>query len=320
MAFLLQQDVYMRCERWFFEKKAGVIALCVGIAVLMAIGCTTKRDRLADSTLVVSVEPSFVSLSTGTPQRFAVLARSAGAADVTITPTWSLSAAALGTIAVPETGASVLFVSGAASGSGKIYADYHGVRGEATIQVVPPVTGGSGGGGTIYGIYSETYTEPTYMAIRFDTANPPDTHGGYIGAWGSGVLATATGLGEYSDGVKSIKCSIGGTIGGWWMQFGYDGATNTAVATDMSTYAGGKLKFDVRSTKDISIKVEWSGGSAEKTLSSLGVALDDNWHSVEIPLSSFSGIVYTAITIPAGFHAGTTTSFSYYIDNVRWEY
>jgi len=51
----------------------------------------------------------------------------------------------------------------------------------------------------------------------------------------------------------------------------------------------------------------------------LGIPLDNNWHSVSIPLSSFTGVDLTTIRIPMGVSSDTDTSFTYYVDNARWK-
>lgn len=172
----------------------------------------------------------------------------------------------------------------------------------------------------IYGLFSETYARPTYAGIKLDTNNPPDTDGGWLGAWGSAALSDGTGATEKSEGSKGLKCAVasGTGGGGWWIQFGYDGVGNTQRSKDMSAFGAGYIRFDIRTPVDVQIKLESTTGTKLFWVSTKGVALDDAWHSVAIPIADFIGLDLTNITVPAGFHA-TSNGFTYYVDNVRWE-
>jgi len=176
-----------------------------------------------------------------------------------------------------------------------------------------------------YGLYSETYS-----GMKHDVSNPPDPDGGYIGTWVydySIQLSSATATGEFTDGEQSLKAVVTGAGdggAGWYIQFGYPAGPTSQVATDMSDYSNGYLKFDVKTNGEILVKIEWyisptQKGSQQSYLNgNLGVPLDNDWHSVSVPLSYIDVNDLKNIMVPAGFHAVDMGSVTYYIDNVRW--
>jgi hypothetical protein len=232
-------------------------------------------------------------------------------AEETTAPAWSVENN-LGTFD-PATGKETVFTAGKTPGTGRIYATYGCVRGETTVTVgngsgtttTNTGTGGGCGGGTtsgwFYGLFSETFVVP---GILLDTDSSRFEGGGCIGVWPDGnntLLAEATQPGEMSEGTKALKCTVG-ILGGWWIQFGSDDLPGLSekdiiAARDMSSFANGSLKFDVRSSKDVLIKVSWGRGdplpNAYYTLRELGVPCDGQWHSVSVPLSRFTGIDFS---------------------------
>lgn len=299
------------------KMKNHQIILLLTSVFLLASACQ-KRDRLLTDTLVVGIEPSSPQvLLVGGTLSLKSLARSPKSENVAIKPKWTVTNN-LGTFSVAEGAETVFTADPALAGTGKIKATYGTVTAELDLTISATLTS------NVFGFYSETYVAPNYSALKYDTANPGDVKGGCMGAWGGATLSAGTGAGESTEGAQGLKCTIGGAAGGWWIQFGSDNtagfAGDTQVATDMSAFTGGNIKFDVKTTKEISIKLEWTGGNKElKLITDLGIPADGAWHSVTIPLSSFTGVDLTKIKIPAGFHSLTNTGYVYYIDNVRWE-
>jgi hypothetical protein len=166
-------------------------------------------------------------------------------------------------------------------------------------------------GNATYGVYTETYE-----GIKYGVANPGDVDGGYIGAGGVAIGNTSDDVVVSTEGSKCLKAIVNGN-GGWWSQFGDVGQ----VETDMSAYSGGSIDFMVKTSTDIIIKLEWTGGSNEKKINAdLGVPLDNYWHHVSTSLASFTGIDLQKIKVPAGFHTvWDTTQGTYWIDNVAWK-
>lgn len=178
-------------------------------------------------------------------------------------------------------------------------------------------------GNATYGIYSETYE-----GLKIDPKdNPSDVEGGALCVWGDPKTKMPLLSDDHinvAEGGKSLKVDVlAGSNGGCWFQFGYDGASNPRVPTDMSAYSGGTLEFWIKTEVGVKIKIEWSGGSCEKLINDdLGIPLDNAWHYVSIPLSSFENINLSSIVSPAGFHAFYIVSpntRTFWIDNVVWK-
>ncbi|MHB9154845.1 MAG: hypothetical protein ACYC5N_04020 [Endomicrobiales bacterium] len=172
---------------------------------------------------------------------------------------------------------------------------------------------------TVYGVYTETYP-----GMKYGTLNPPNGDGAFMGAWGATLIETDVAVS--TEGSNCAKVTVAaGANGGMWMQFGYDGYTNPKVPQNMSAYSGGRIEFMVKTAVEMTVKIEWgaSGASEKRINADLGIPLDNQWHRAQVPLSAFTGIDLTAITIPAGFHALWMASppgyaRTYYIDNVNW--
>jgi hypothetical protein len=167
-------------------------------------------------------------------------------------------------------------------------------------------------GNATYGIYSDTYEGIVYDSNTVE--------GGYMGAWGGAILSSDTT--KFVEGGRSLKvfkpsASAGAGV---WIQFGYDGGSNPKIQTDMSAYSGGSIDFDVCTTNDFLVKLEWgASGNAGLNVSAVGGSLDGNWHHVSIPLSSFNGIDLSHMVIPAGFHiSGAGADKTFWVDNVVW--
>ena len=283
--------------------------------LLFTVFACQKRSKLIADTLVIAVEPSSPQIvAPGAELSLEAFCRNSATNNADISPEWTVQNN-LGSFS-KATGKRTVFTAGNSAGSGKVFVSYQGMTGELAVTVGSAIN-------TIYGLYSDTYTSPLYAALKFDTPNPGDVNGGCMGAWDGATISAGTTAGQYTEGSQGLKCGIGAIPGGWWMQFG---SNNTAgynsdakVPTDMSSYSGGNIKFDAKTSKEITIKVEWTGGSKELRLNAdLSMPLDNDWHSITVPLTNFTGIDLANITIPAGFHT-TNTIFVYYIDNVRWE-
>ena len=293
---------------------------CLCITLVTLASCTTKKDRLAADTLTIAIDPSSFSVSTGTAKTLTAICRSPKSDDVNISPDWTVDPV-IGTLS-SASGKTTEFTAGASVGTAKIRASYSGITAVSDVSItssaVIPIVISQG-----YGIYSETFI---VTMLKFDTANPPDTDGGCMGSYDGvvGNVGSANGANEFTEGIVGLKCSAVGTSGGIWIQFGSDSATgygtDAKVQKDLSVYTGGTLKFDIRTTAEVTIGMEYGAlGTPTKpafTLTSLGYLTDDSWQQVSILLSSFTSDL-TAVQVPVSFFAAAGTVF--YIDNVRLE-
>ncbi|MCX5778427.1 MAG: hypothetical protein NTU66_04330 [Elusimicrobia bacterium] len=173
-------------------------------------------------------------------------------------------------------------------------------------------------GHTVYGLWSETYAGIIFGDVRYSSTTATD---GYLGAWNCFVSTITPG----AEGQYALELDTYGQNGGIFMQFGYNGTdTSPQVPTDMSAYAGGTLQFMAKIYTECGVKIEWTGGSKELLMNAkLGVAMDNQWHQVSVPLSWFTGINLSAITCPADFYsqwlASPPLTRTLYIDNVFWQ-
>lgn len=319
--------------------------------VLFVVACDRKNNPLTSDTTAIAVDPpptQSVALGSSIPLKASA---TSAKGDVSINPTWSVENN-MGTFNPPQ-GKETTFIAGASSGTCKIYATNGRIRGETTVAIGCPATGGSGnsGGGTggtgntggtggsgggcgdcpnarYFGLFSETFIVP---GLLLDTDSSRFANGGCIGVWPDGqqtVVEDGGLFGVTSEGMKSLKCTVG-ISGGWWLQFGSDDQQGLTVkdvmkSKDLSAFASGTLNFDVKTTKDVLIAIKWGDSeplsSAYFTLRELGIPHDNQWHAVSIPISRFPGIDLRKVKVPASFSAAPgCINFTYYVDNVRWE-
>jgi hypothetical protein len=106
----------------------------------------------------------------------------------------------------------------------------------------------------IYGLLSDKYAEPS---LKFDTANPGNPDGGYLGAWGSAKVKGDV-PDTYTDPPSSFKITCIGGWGGVWFQFGFDpdSPPGKAREKDMTDY-GKYLRFDMKSDGEVIVGMEW---------------------------------------------------------------
>ncbi len=178
----------------------------------------------------------------------------------------------------------------------------------------------------IYGLLSDKYSKPS---LKFDMANPGNSDGGYLGAWGSAQVKGGV-PDTYNDPPSSLKVACIGGWGGIWFQFGFDpkGPPGEAKEKDMSLY-GKYLRFDMKSDGEVIVGMEWWDDTAKnkdsadiKIKQDLNFPTDSKWHSVKIDFTKIKGknfghsINFKKIKLPVSFCGEKVT---FYVDNLRWE-
>ncbi|MCK4533074.1 hypothetical protein KAU39_04755 [bacterium] len=291
------------------------VVLLVSFISLGIFSCS-KKKKLTLSSLVISVVPNPAVVTVDSSQTFTATALRDGA-PVSVDFTWSVNPSTLGTIT-----AEGVFTAGSNSGDGTVVASAQGDSGSAEVIV-------SGGSFNYYGLLSDTYTTPS---IKFDTNNPPDTDGGKLGLWpGAPLPVMESDATTFTEGPASTKFTISSGWAGLWLQFGYPTALGDLIprqGKDMSAYSDAYLKFDVKTSTEVVVSVEWideatgnKDSAAKKINEDLLIAMDDNWHPVSIDLSLLTGslgsINFNKICVPFAFSAEGGTVF--WIDKVRWE-
>lgn len=186
-------------------------------------------------------------------------------------------------------------------------------------------------GNTVYGFYSETFP-----GLMYDQPNPgsaaPD--GARMLLYGSYVLPISTTAPASGDGIEALRIidNGSGSQAGAAMEFG----NPNAVLTDMSAYIGGTCTFVIRANAEVSITITDNHGYAELFLNAnLGMALDNQWHRVTIPLTSAFWGTTKVNGVPTGYLLNFSsvknmafatqwlvsgqTGRTFTIDNVLWQ-
>jgi len=208
------------------RKNLGV-ALCVTalcVAMTFIVSCTKKNDRLVSDTLVISISPQTLYLSTGTAKSLTATCKSAASSNANVLPTWTVDSPTLGTFN-PTQGKTTTFTATSvtsAVGTGKIYATFSNIKASASIVVA---TGAVLGSITI----SPTSVSVSTGGTQALTATCKDTTGAVLNIlpqWtvtpaslgtvsptqGNNVTFTAASQASYA-GSGSIKASFGGISG-----------------------------------------------------------------------------------------------------------
>jgi hypothetical protein len=289
--------------------------IIIGVSLLAAAGCTSKKEQLTASTLTIAIEPASVStLSAGGQIQLTANCRSAKSDNVDIAPTWSVENN-LGTFN-PATGKITVFTAGSGNGAGNIYASYADVR-SAGLSI----TVGSGAPietGSIFTIFNDNFST--------ELAAP----GAFTDDYGLGsTIALAANTSDRSEGTKSFSATYSISSVGW---SGWYVAVAGSAMKNMSAYTGGHLRFDIKSAYDIQIGIRSNNvdsglNPAKKYLSDLSITPDGaHFQSVSIPISLLVGGNTTDLTqmkdmfiaAAVGSQTGAQTNKTFLIDNIRW--
>jgi hypothetical protein len=116
------------------------------------------------------------------------------------------------------------------------------------------------------------------------------------------------------------------------MSFGYNGSEVSGITKDLSVYAGGNLRFDLRAPAGTHIYVKLASSGAPDDCSSGApfceeisidnmVIFDGLFHSISIPLSTFTsgGLDLSQFETLAITAKPVDAAFSFYVDNIRLE-
>ncbi len=285
------------------------IRVLVGIMLVLlpVISCTSRKDRLTSNTMNITIDPCAGQiLGTGTTLSLNAVCRSPSAAAVDIQPEWSVEND-LGTFS-NSSGRATVFTAGPATGSGNIYATYKGVIGQVNIIVK---TANNDIGATT--VYSDTF------ATGLDQP-------GAFWEYGDSILLSTDNTAS-SEGIKSFKAIYtidGAGWAGWYIA--------SLSQKDMSGYASGYLKFDIKSAYDIQIGIRSSNVSsnvnnAKRYVSQYALLDGTSFVPVSIPIADLiagqpstdlTKIEDVFIATAMGSKIGAKTNKSFWIDNIRW--
>jgi len=259
--------------------------------VILFISCS-KRSRLTNSTLILTISPSSATVLPGGTQTFTVSGRSAKTDNPDIDPEWSLSPTTLGKLS-SSSGKTVTFTAGSSEGSGKIIAQEGDVRVEALITVTA---------GSVWKIYNDEGAIATVWT--WDS----------YGEWGVGSSSATfdgnfTGISGIPEGAKCFKTvsDNGNTYAGW-------GIFHDGGVVARTNYSNGHLVFWLNSDAEVKVEIEGPKGTKKsRKISSTGGA----WQQISIPMSDFAGVDFSQIY---GSFSITVESSNktFYVDDVKW--
>ena len=271
-------------------------SICLCVPVLMLVSCTPKKDRLTADTLVIAVDPSTVSLSTGTTKTLTAICKSAASSNVSISPAWTVDSN-LGSFNPPNGKITTFTASSTNVGRGQIHATYSGIIGTAMVSISSMSTNGS---------VSNTYA--TQKIIYSDAGIATDSVALYT--WGTGIFN-----GNYADstapeGSKSFQTVCTGAYAGWGITY----TTNTPI--NLSAFTGGYLDLWIKSSIDIKIEIQDGTGNSYDVNASAYYNLNNTWKEIKIPLTDFAGLSLNSISM--AFDTTIAAPGIFYIDYVRY--
>ena len=140
------------------------------------------------------------------------------------------------------------------------------------------------------------------FSVYSDAGMPSNTN---TFTWGTGSWD-----GNYTgetppEGTKSFR-TVSTSYAGW-------GVFKASGTYNLSTYAGGNLKFWVKSASTLKVEIEAPAGT---TRTQLIASTGGVWQEVSIPINNFTGANLSQVWCPFKVTAEVPTTF--YIDSVRW--
>ncbi len=297
------------------------LSLILSLSLVSMIGCQKKKERLSAPTVTLQISPSVARVTANGQKTFTATVRAPSGAVLNVEPTWTLSSDTLGQI-LPDTGAETIFYAGQGLGvSGTLQAAYNNLT--ATAQIA--IGAETGNPATSYGFYSESLVS----GMQLDVPNASDGgNGGKLGANGTSngsmTLEKETNPALVTEGIESLKATSSGDATSstfFYFSFGYPDAAN--ISNDLSAFNNGSVKFDIKAPagKIIKLKLEWETLQSAIVLISNYTVFDNQFHSVSIPMSAFTGRNLSlcegvAFVVEPPDANGT---FTFYIDNLRFE-
>lgn len=285
-------------------------SVCGILGIMLALilaGCATK-ERMANSTMRISVSPTGTEMLVSATQQFSAQATNAGN-SVSTSVRWSVEGGDTnGTITqtgfytAPSTINHPLSVT--------IKAEQDGVTGTAVIRVSTRSDAEKEFSKKRFYLYQDEYPTIYLDSLPNTTEYLLIESNGYLGVWGATVVEDTS----YAfEGMKSEKITNSTGNGGFYLQFGYPSVT----ARDMSLYANGKLHFAVRlaPSAQMWVKLEWTGGSALVAVTGLA---SDTWEArnMDLTTAQFSGLNLNSLEKVTFVF---TTAAATYVDDIYFK-
>ncbi|MDA7857873.1 hypothetical protein N9A72_00065, partial [bacterium] len=151
-----------------------------------------------------------------------------------------------------------------------------------------------------------------YTDAGIPPPGPPDID---IYTWfapgSAGSVTEITGAGDAPEG-SNYQRTTGSSWAGW-------GVFYISSLNDLSSYAGGELKFYVRTPIDLKVEIQQTGVGGTKVATYIdqhGWDGTNTWQEISIPISTFNTVDLTQIFGAFMITANSATTFD--VDNVRW--
>jgi hypothetical protein len=280
-------------------RKYLLLLLCLSMAAVSA--CTSKKDRLTADTLVISIDPSSVSVSTGAAKNLTAICKSAKLNNVDITPAWTVDSG-LGTFN-PTSGKTTTFTAGTAVGTGKIYATYSGVIGSVNVTVTSTTVSGSSAGSNSYvAIRNVKYIGGGPDKTIYAWTNP----GGGLASGYDMSVADSLGLSNWlteTGGIMEMYYPTSPTWGAIFISSGTGALVGSRAFDDLSAYTS--ISFEVQGKSGgerLWVGIKDKNQLDDGTETKIQVAgITTSWQTKTYTLTSFTGCDLTKIYIPAEF-------------------
>jgi hypothetical protein len=287
--------------------------LVILVSIFILSACSNK-DRLANSTLLISVLPSGTPVVVDHTQQFTANMKNAKGEIITGKVKWAV-ASGVGTI--NESGIYTAPSSVSVPQDVEVTATYSGVIGTSKFRVLSSANEVSS---SRYYFFADEYPSSVYNNKMIVNPSPVtgNKNEGTIEnqGWVNANLIESKDV--VYEGFNAIKVVNYGADTGGGVTFRFINTSN-----NLSMYAGGKLCFAIKTFYDINIQCSWLPVIAVPSLSlssyyPLSTFADGNWHFVTIPLSDFTGMDLSKFTQLTFYVPGANDHY-FYIDYIYFE-
>ena len=277
--------------------------IAVFVIGLLTMSCQ-KRSRLKQDTFELKVSPQASSIQPNDQIKIAAFGATPSDARVDINVEWFVNPTDQGALSDAVGPSTVFTASPSGFGTVKVIAMYRSFTAESEIGI------------GVAGIMNDTKAA------------------GFVGVFKSGgstLFELSDETTFFQEGSRSTKALFNIPALGWGGWYVEEGAAGGAETRDMSNFAGGRLRFSVKTPINLKVGIGKEENNSVVELIDLGSYLDDQWHEISIAMSAllslsqshvpldFSMIsVFFTVTAGSDINNNQAISGSFYIDNVRW--
>ncbi|MFH1282488.1 MAG: hypothetical protein ABII27_02370 [bacterium] len=274
--------------------KKSLLTSVIFISFLILFSCS-RKDRLSNDTFELKVSPAAAAIAPSEEITIRGFGKSPKESNINVVVQWYMYPEGKGILA-NTTGDSTKFTA---------YSSAHG-----TVRIIA--------------LYKDFVAESQVSIGQTDIFN--DLHAaGFIGTFtkedsGASTIVIDEVPDIFMEGSKSMIAAYSLPSGGYAGWFVKEGEEKGSETRDMSAYSSGRLRFWVKTLKNLKITIN----NQDKELDDLGSYTDNEWHEVVIALSSFTLVDFSRIshffkvTIASDINNNNAISGVFHIDDVRW--